>query len=219
MQYLDLLRAPHRRERDPDLFDEEVRSAVLQFQEVYHHTRHDGLVGPGTRRLIVSTLLQKHGASLFLRLERPERIPLVFISYAWKDSKKVNKLDQWLRDHGVRILRDQTDFAAGEGISDNIRKAVAISDKVVAVYSANSTGREWPSFEAFVAGELEEALGHKLLIYVRLDDTNIPQKASDRLYIDARHQPLKTVGARLLHAILGEGMPAVRYEYDEDKPL
>jgi TIR domain len=205
--------------KDADVFDQELWSAVREFQKARSHTRVDGLVGPITRRLIVSALLENEKAVVFDRLQRPDPVREVFISYAWKDGAKVNKLDQWLRDHGIRVIRDQNDFAPGETIADSIREAVAVCDKVFAVFSANSSLREWPMLEAFVAGELESVLGAKLLVYIRLDSTPLPERSAGRLHIDTREQPLRVVGQKLLQAVSGDPANPIGYEYDENLPL
>jgi hypothetical protein len=204
---------------DADVLDEKLWSAVRKFQQACGHTRVDGLVGPITRRLITSKLLESEGPIVFKRLQRPDPVPRVFISYAWKDSLKVNKLDQWLRDNGVRVVRDQTDFAAGETIDDGIREAISICDKVFAIYSKNSKGREWPNLETFIAGELESVLNEKLLVYVRVDNTSLPERAASRIHIDAIEQPLREVGQKLLQTVSGRPGSPIRYEYDENLPL
>lgn len=203
-----------------DDLDEALWCAVRKFQETQRGARVDGLVGPVTRQLLVSALLERDSVTVFQgRLTRPDPVSQVFLSYAWRDASKVDKVDQWLRDNGVRVIRDQTDFVPGETIDDSIRDAVARSDKVVAVYSENSKGKEWPALEAFVAGELEAALGTKLLVYVRLDNTPLPERTAGRLHIDAAERTLRSVGEKLLHAITGEGANLSRYDYDENAPL
>ena len=207
------------RSPDSDLFDDVLRERVMKFQENYRHRVVDGLFGPGTRRLLVTTLLAEHGPGAFRHLKKPKRAATVFISYAWKDSEKVDKLDQWLSDHDVVVIRDERDFLAGDRIEGSIRTAVALSDRVLAIYSRNSSGRHWPTFETFVAGEIERVLEERLLIYVRLDETSPPETASGRLHVNAQNEPLKRVGERLLQAIVGDRLPANRHEYDEGKPL
>lgn len=47
------------------------------------------------------------------------------MSYAWCDSSKVDKVDQWLRNYGVRVLRDREVFVAGSSLDENTQFAVA----------------------------------------------------------------------------------------------
>jgi TIR domain len=206
---------------DREVFDEGLEAAVEEFQRTYRHRVSDGAVGPGTRKLIVSNLLGRFDASIFRRLCRPEiaETPSVFLSYAWRDSEKVDKLDQWLRDHGVKVLRDQSTFEAGASIPENIRRAVAEADKVVGILSANSRDRDWPRFETTIAEELERRLRMPVLIYVCLDETPLLAHDRTRVAIHAEGKPLKDVGDEILHALTGSRLRRPQVPYDEDAPL
>jgi hypothetical protein len=94
--------------KEPDLFDDQLTDAVRRFQERVKSQNIDGIVGPGTRSQLVSALLRKFGASKFSELDASQvvRVLTVFLSYARVDTPRVDKLDQWLRDHGVRVIRD-----------------------------------------------------------------------------------------------------------------
>jgi TIR domain/Putative peptidoglycan binding domain len=204
-----------------DTYDDKLREAVRAFQLNYRHRVADGLVGPGTRELLVSELLHRKGPSIFKRLSRPEQrqVPSVFLSYAWKDSPRVDKLDQWLRDHGVSVLRDRDVFVAGVTIEENIAQALSVADKIVAVFSQNSRDRDWPHLERSLAEQVEARLGSSVLIYLRLDDTPLPSYDSTRLAIGAEGHSLRDVGEQLLQAITGSARTPPQYHYDEDEPL
>jgi hypothetical protein len=205
---------------DPPLYDSQLYQAVKRFQSETDHRNTDGALGPGTRARLVSKLLKEFGASKFDDLDASEavRIPTVFLSYAWVDTPRVNKLDQWLRDHGIRVIRDVSSFKAGSHIPDNIRSSILSADKVIAVYSEQSKGRDWPSFEHQIAEQVENLIKAPVLIYLRLDDT--PLKAHDphRIAIEARGRTLKQIGLEIQKSL---DMPAehARYDYDEDAPL
>jgi hypothetical protein len=130
-------------------------------------------------------------------------------------------LDQWLRDKGIRVIRDESSFQAGTTIPDSIRRAVAEADKVVVIFSGHSRNRDWPSpsVERAIAEEVESRIGVPILIYVCLDDTPLPKHDDKRIAIKAKKQPLKIVGGKILHALTGSGLPLKRYEYDENQPL
>lgn len=202
-----------------DVFDEHLEAAVRSFQRQHHHRVADGAVGPGTRALLAKLLLARFEPDIFLRLVHPEGSspPTVFISYAWRDSDRVDKIDQWLRDHGVRVLRDRNWFVAGTLIPDNIRNAIVLADKVVAVYSENSRDRDWPRVEIAVAEQFEQRAGYQVLIYLNLDGTQLPTHDPHRIAIIAPGSPLRQVGNELLQAVLGRKAEPPRYDYNEDE--
>lgn len=205
---------------DPQLYDQQLSEAVKQFQRKTGHRNIDGAIGPGTRSRLVSSLLQEFGAAKFSELDASEavRIPTVFLSYAWVDTPRVNKLDQWLRDHGIRVIRDVDSFKAGSHIPDNIWKSVLSVDKVIAVYSQQSKTRDWPSFEHQIAEQVEHLIKTPVLVYLRLDET--PLKAHDphRIAIDAQGKTLKQIGLEIQRS-LNMPVESARFDYDEDAPL
>lgn len=204
-------------------FDETLHAAVRCFQIDIKHRVSDGMVGPGTRRKLVLALLARNdnNPEVFLRLKDPvaHEGASVFISYSSKDTAAVNKLDQWLRDHGIRVLRDRSWFAAGTSIKDNIRKAVSLADKVIAIYSQNSRDRDWPRFERAIAEEMEIHTRSPVLIYLNLDGTELPEHDAHRLAVMAKGRPLKEVGAELLKAISEGTIEPPQCPYDENEPL
>lgn len=208
-------------ESDADLFDGSLLTAVQRFQVKYGHRATDGLIGPGTRNRLTSEVLHVMGPTIFRRLLRPEqrRLPSVFLSYAWSDTERIDKLDQWLRDHGVQVVRDRDFFVAGESIQENIIRAISIADKIVAVLSENSRGRDWPALERALAEQLENGINESVLIYLQLDETSLPAHDSTRVAISALGVPLKEVGERLLYAVAGTRPAAPTYSYNENEPL
>jgi hypothetical protein len=164
-------------------------------------------------------LLAQFDVNVFARLKKNEDDqPTVFISYAWADSERVDKLDQWLRNHGLRVLRDREVFVAGEMLNDNIRAAIGRADKVIVCYSKHSS-RDWPQFERAIADQVEKRMNTAVLIYVRLDDTPLPLHDPKRLAIEAVGVPLRTVGLHLLHAVTGAQIPPPTIEIDENPPI
>jgi hypothetical protein len=174
---------------DDLLFDAALKSGVRDFQEKFRHSVTDGAVGPGTRRFLISNLIGRFAPNTFVHFDRPDPRLSVFLSYASGDVERVNKLDQWLRDKGIRVIRDTADFIAGTNIPENIRRSVAQSDKVVVVFSVNSSDRDWPGFERAVAEGIELRIKKSVLIYVRLDDTPLPAHDPLRLAITTMDYP------------------------------
>jgi hypothetical protein len=205
---------------DPLLYDQSLFKAVEKFQEETGHRNVDGAIGPGTRARLVSELLRKSGAPKFAELDASEAglVPTVFLSYAWDDASRVDKLDQWLRDHGISVIRDTSSFSAGSRIESNIWKSVLSADKVIAVYSAKSKSRDWPSLERQIAEQVESQLKTSLLIYLRLDETPLKAYDQNRIAIEARGKTLKQVGLEIQKS-LGIALERARIDYDEDAPV
>jgi len=205
---------------DPLLFDEKLSDAVTRFQQSARQRNSDGRIGPGTRLGLITSLLEKYGGPQFTKLDKPEipRPPTVFLSYAWTDAAQVNKLDQWLRDHGVHVVRDVNSFLPGSKIKENIWTSVYSVDKVIAVYSKNSRNRDRPSLEQQLSEEVERLLKIPLLIYLRLDNTPLKKFDEDRIAIESEGMTLKQVGLLILKS-LNVSVGPVRYEYNEDEPL
>jgi len=206
---------------DEQLYDQALKAAVRSFQLKYRHRISDGAVGPCTREHLVLELLHRYTASIFARFRRPEgwSRPSVFMSYVSADREPVNKVDQWLRDHGLRVVRDCQFFVAGGTIQWNIERAIATADKILAVLSGNSRDRDWPRLERELAEQVEARLGLPVLVYLCLDDTALPGHDPTRLAIRARDKTLKQVGEEILNAVAGVPIPEWQYEYDENKPI
>lgn len=193
----------------------------MAFQTDNKHTALDGYVGPGTRQRLTQKLIEKQGERVFATTKHPEgyQPPIVFLSYAWEDTEKVNKIDQWLRDNGIRVLRDNRDFVPGTLIPKAILQALVQADKVIAVYSSKSRHRDWPRFEINRA-EQEEQMGRRhLLIYLVLDDTPLPSHDPYRIAVMAKGRVLREIGKDLLKGILGQKIEPPRYDYNENEEL
>jgi TIR domain-containing protein len=204
-----------------DKYDESLARAILQFQVDNKHSNRDGFFGSGTRRLLTAKLFEAHGTSPFERMYDPDERhpPVVFLSYSWRDSEKVDKIDQWLRDHGVQVIRDNRNFTPGMQLPEMIRDAVQRCDKVVAVYSKNSKKRDWPSFERAIAEQKEQGGTVGFLIYLVLDNTSPPAHDPHRIYVTTANRALRDIGDDLVRGICGEATEARRIEYDENKLL
>ena len=205
---------------DELLYDETLREAVCTFQSKFGHRVVDGLTGPGTRERLVSELFHRFSPSIFARLRRPEiwSRRSVFINYSSADRERVNKIDQWLRDKGLRVIRDCQFFVAGTTIQENIIRALAHSDKILAILSSSSRDRDWPRFERELAEQVESKLGTPVLIYLCLDDAVLPHD-STRLAVHSKGKTLKQLGEEILHAVADVPIPQWQYAYDENEPI
>ncbi|MEM9723579.1 MAG: toll/interleukin-1 receptor domain-containing protein [Bacteroidota bacterium] len=143
----------------------------------------------------------------------------VFISYSWQDSETVNKIDQWLRDRNITVIRDNRDFQPGKQLDKLIKDSISKVDKVVVVYSKKSKNRDWVVFERDSAKQLEGKKGEGFIIYLILDDTPLPVDDPKRLAISATGRKLKDIGEDLFFGITGKRKNKVVFKYDENEIL
>jgi hypothetical protein len=204
-----------------DAFTDKLASVVKQFQTARNAKNQDGKVGRGTRRLLVNTLLEPYHDQWFKEPRlKPTFAPFyqVFLSYAWADTDRVNLLDQWLRDHNLSVLRDTRDFQVGQDLKDEITTNLNLSDKVVAVVTANSQGRDWPAFERNTTERIEKNRGVNCLIYLLLD-AEPPKHDPNRINIRGTGKPLKEIGEAILNSVTGSHAKPVTFPYDEARPI
>ena len=134
--------------------------------------------------------------------------PKVFISYTWADELSVLAIDQWLRNHGARVLLDRRDFIPSKDIEAEIVRCISEAGKVVCVFSRNSANRPYPELERRIAAALEReesnrgAVGHRRLIYFCIDDTPLPKEALPRLAIKAADMDFESACEELWRGIL-----------------
>jgi hypothetical protein len=200
-------------------FDHVLENAILQFQIDYKHENQDGFFGPGTRKLLAKILLNEIGQEIFDDLidfsgKNPQTL---FISYAWNDTDQVNKIDQWLRDNGIKVKRDITDFIPGNQINEEIERAIIGSDKVLIVYSESSKNRDWPKFEQSIAERIEKDKRNSFIVYLVLDNVSLPKHDCNRIAIHAKGKMLKEVGNEILRSILNKKAEPPRYIIDPEE--
>ena len=202
-----------------DGYDANLEKCVTAFQKEYKHNVVDGYVGPGTRQRLARVLLEKFGDAPFQDMKPPGQdvAPSVFLCYSHADSEVVDKVDQWLQDKGVRVWRDKRDIPPGSELTDVVKAIIREADKVVVVYSRQAKGHDWPEFEISVAREVERD-GRRVLIYLVLDDTPLPQYDTSRVAVMAKGRKLRDVGQDLLYGISGR-REWTRVPYDEDEVL
>jgi TIR domain len=119
-----------------------------------------------------------------------QQLPRVFLSYAHAAAESVLAVDQWLRDRGARVDVDERNFIAGRDIREESIRHVKRAGKVVCFYSESSADRYYPKLERRLTEEIERELqdggeAKSVLVYFRLDDSELPAESSHRLAINA----------------------------------
>ncbi len=121
-------------------------------------------------------------AAKFSEPKLPGDVPQVFLSYAWDDKSAVLAVDQWLRDHGARVLLDERNFLVGESIREEILRWIKAAGVIVCFISKNSKDRHYPKLEREIAETLR-GKGDARVVYFTLDDTILDILQESRLYI------------------------------------
>jgi hypothetical protein len=120
--------------------------------------------------------------------KRSTNKPQIFLSYAHKDIRQVNKLYQALSDAGYAPWQDKHELVAGDNLKLSIRHAIKRSIFFVPCLSVNSVNRE-----GFIQREIKQALdiwqekpaGDIYVIPVRLDDDHeVPDEFDNLLYVN-----------------------------------
>jgi hypothetical protein len=144
--------------------------------------------------------------------------PTIFINYAWADELSALAIDQWLRDHGARVLIDRRDFIAGNDIEAEIVRCISAAGKVVCLYSVNSATRPYPELERRIVAALERRapidvpLPGRRLIYFCIDDNPLPVEALPRLAILAYNFDFASACEELWRSVLGNAAPPRQFD-------
>lgn len=103
-------------------------------------------------------------------------MPKVFISYAHKDERFVNRLCQDLTKHGVDFWLDKKDIQVGKSISGSIEQALKSTDYFCACLSAASVKRPWVQreYRAALTLQLRSSRSRLHVCPLLLEDCAIP---------------------------------------------
>ncbi len=132
-----------------DTFDDAVSLDLKRFQAAKSHTSIDGLCGPGTRKLLVSGLVDELKTpdavkSLFKRMRDPEHREEgeAFISYARDDRKHVEAYTPLIAEWGYRAWYDR-EISGGEKFSNTLMQRIAAAYLVLVFVTPRSMKSEW----------------------------------------------------------------------------
>jgi hypothetical protein len=139
----------------------------------------------------------------------------VFLSYNHNDKESVTAVDQWLRNRRVTVFLDDRTFLPGRELERQIVTQIQKCDKVVCFYSVNSRDRPWVQFEQKIAKIRERNDEQSILLYFRLDESELPIADSDRLAINAYDLSFDEACLRLLSAILEKPFRTPRIDLNQ----
>lgn len=132
-----------------DVFTHAVSSELKRLQAERGHTSVDGLCGPGTRVLLVNTLLdhlkeQDRGVDPFARMTDPEcrAEGATFISYAREDRVHVERYAELISQWGYMAWYD-AGISGGEKFSDTLMQRIREAYLVLVFETPRSMASAW----------------------------------------------------------------------------
>lgn len=109
----------------------------------------------------------------------------LFISHSWNDKFFVNRFCANLLSESYNVWLDNLSTNVGESLLDKIFTGIDRSDFLLAVISKSSVNSKWCNDEINAALTLEKREGRNIVIPILIDQTELPLKLGDRIYIDA----------------------------------
>jgi hypothetical protein len=109
----------------------------------------------------------------------------VFVSYSHKDKTWVaSVLVKALRDNGLRVLVDESDFEPGKASIENMTDAILHSRRTLAVITPNWVGSEWTRFEGLVTAQEDPAGTRGRLLPILRVQCQPPKWLAIRTWLD-----------------------------------
>ncbi|HET8772189.1 MAG TPA: toll/interleukin-1 receptor domain-containing protein [Thermoanaerobaculia bacterium] len=109
----------------------------------------------------------------------------VFVSYSHKDQPWVaSVLVKALRDNGLKVLVDETEFEPGKSSIENMSDAILQSRRTVAVLTPNWVGSEWTRFEGLVTAQEDPTGARGRLLPILRQKCDPPKWLAIRSWID-----------------------------------
>ena len=117
-----------------DVYGDDTREAVRQFQRKNRHQHDDGVCGEGTRRLLIQVLLKSKAKGFFKRIPDPEQRSFghAFMSYAREDLKRVRDYEALILGWGFTPWRDESSIPGGADWNEEIQTQISGSYLVIA---------------------------------------------------------------------------------------
>jgi hypothetical protein len=145
-----------------------------------------------------------------------------FLSYRSANRIWVLSLYDVLRRYGHTVFIDQVELAAGDELTPRLESALSASQAGVLVWSEASRDSTWVSREYQTMERHAGARRNFRFVPVRLDSTELPVFAQNRIFVDFQAYPDGPNGGellRLLHAVIGKPLSdeAAHYAAAQDE--
>ena len=130
----------------------------------------------------------------------------VFLSYRSVNRPWVLNLYDVLREQGHVVFLDQCVLKAGDRLIGNLQSALTTSQSGVLIWSQASSDSDWVQREYETMERQASGKRGFQFVPVRLDKSNVPDFAANRIFLDFSAYPDGPNGGellRLLHAVVG----------------
>jgi hypothetical protein len=109
----------------------------------------------------------------------------VFVSYSHKDKSWVAAvLVKALRDNGLRVLVDESEFEPGKASIENMTDSILHSRRTLAVLTPNWVGSEWTRFEGLVTAQEDPTGARGRLLPILRAKCDPPKWLAIRSWLD-----------------------------------
>ena len=122
----------------------------------------------------------------------------IFISHASADKPFVFRLAFELLAEGVPVWLDSWEMGPGDPLIASLDSALDGSARVVVIESRHAAATDWVQYQIDKALEAEKRLGQRLLVPVRIDDSDGLDSLKDRVHINLREGPAYMDGVHAL---------------------
>lgn len=146
----------------------------------------------------------------------------VFLSYRSVNRPWVLNLYDVLREQGHKVFLDQCVLKAGDRLTGTLEAALTASQAGVLIWSSATKDSEWVRDEYEVLDRQAKDRNDFQFVPVKLDDSDLPAFAKNRVFLDFGGYPDGPNGGellRLLHAVVGQPLSdeAVHFANAQDE--
>lgn len=146
----------------------------------------------------------------------------VFLSYRSVDRPWVINLYDILRSAGHKVFLDQVVLRAGDRLIAQLQDGLKKSQAGVLVWSSKSADSDWVQKEYEVMESMASRDAKFCFVPLRLDESELPLFAENRIFLDFKAYPDGPNGGellRLLHAVVGQPLSddSVRFAAELDQ--
>ena len=146
----------------------------------------------------------------------------VFLSYRSANRAWVLSLYDVLRRYGHKVFIDQCELTPGDELITRLEDALRASQAGVLVWSEASRDSDWVRKEYQVMERQATKRASFRFVPVKLDSTEAPDFAQNRIFVDFHAYPDGPNGGellRLLHAVIGRPLSeeAAHYAMEQDE--